>query len=182
MSSARDWQQAVAGLRLDFDRAFAGAPEAARGDQLDLLLVRVAERPYALRLSDIAAVHAERRIVPVPTPDSKLRGLVGLRGGLAPVFDLALTLGHSRAEAPHWLLELRSPKPCALAFDELLQHLRLPADALARTVTGGATHRFSSGNAPSPGGPVAVIDLLAAYAELTGQSPPTPGGERKGRT
>lgn len=182
MTPIRNLEQSVAELRLDFDRGFASAPDPTRPEVLDLLLIRSAGQRYALRLAQIAAVHAERRIVAVPSPDPKLLGLVGLRGSVAPVFDLALALGHPRGDEPRWLIELRSPKPCALAFAELLQHLRLPASELSPTAASGATHRLSSGNAPSPDGPVAVIDVLAVYAGLTGHDSPTRGEEREGRT
>jgi purine-binding chemotaxis protein CheW len=182
MSPARGLEQTVAELRLDFDRSFAGAPETTRPEVLDLLLIRCGGQRYALRLSDVAAVHAERRIVAVPSPDAELLGLVGLRGSVAPVFDLALALGHPRAGDSRWLLELRSPKPCALAFSELLKHVRLSGAELAPVASSAATHRLASASAPSPEGPVAVIDLMAVYAELTGQQkPPTPGGQREGR-
>ncbi|HVY29131.1 MAG TPA: chemotaxis protein CheW [Polyangiaceae bacterium] len=179
MSADRERARAALRMRDEFDRSFAQAPELAKPSAVDLLQIRVGERRYAVRLADVAAVHAERRVVAVPTPDSKLLGLVGLRGSIAPVFDLALALGHERATGPRWLLELRAAKPCALAFSELEGHLRLPAEQL--TAGAGEGGRFA-GNAATEAGPLPVIDLSAVYAEVTGQGTQTSTRNNEGRT
>lgn len=176
MSADRERIQTAVRMREEFDRSFALAPELEKPGMVDLLQLRVAERSYVVRLAEVAAVHAERRVVGVPTPDPKLLGLVGLRGSIAPVFDLALALGHARATAPRWLLELRSARPCALAFAQLEGHLRLPTEQL--TSGGGG----SDATALTDAGPLPVIDLAAVYSEVTGQSIHASSRRNEGRT
>jgi purine-binding chemotaxis protein CheW len=174
MSNGPERTQSALRMREDFDHGFAKAPPLAKAGEVDLLQIRVADRRYAVRLSEVVAVHAERRVVAVPTPDPKLLGLVGLRGGIAPVFDLALQLGHARTTAPRWLLELRSAKPCALAFAELQGHLRLPSEQLT----------FGKGDATAltDAGPLPIIDLSAVYEEVTGQATHASTTRNEGRT
>jgi chemotaxis signal transduction protein len=178
MSTDDERNQTALRMRQEFDLSFAQAPELEKPVVVDLLQIRVAERRYVVRLAEVAALHPERRVVAVPTPDPKLLGLVGLRGSIAPVFDLALALGHPRAASPRWVLELRSPRPCALAFADLEGHLRVPSARLSAGAGGGT----GSATALTDAGPLPVIDLSAVYAEVTGQSTHLSTREKEGRT
>jgi chemotaxis signal transduction protein len=158
----------AAELRGDFDASFARAPDPATPPQLDLLVIRVAEHRYALRLSQVLAVHADRKLVAVPSPRADLLGLVGLRGAIAPVYDLGLLLGYGSTSAPRWLAHVRVATPLAVAFEHFEQHLRLPlADVTSALATEGAVHPFATGSAKSTSGPLSIIDLPAIYQEVT---------------
>lgn len=170
MSADEERARSAQRMREEFDLGFARAPQLAKPGVVDLLQIRVAERRYAVRLAEVAAVHAERRVVAVPTPDSKLLGLVGLRGSIAPVFDLALALGHARAAAPRWILEVRSARPCALAFADLDGHLRLAAEQLTFGAASSGVSVAILGTAATEAGPLPIIDLSAVYAAVTGPS------------
>jgi chemotaxis signal transduction protein len=89
----RNLAHVAAELRETFDASFANAHAAEPPPELDLLEIRVAEHGYALRLSQVLALHADRKLVPVPGPRPELLGLVGMRGVVAPVYDLRLLLG-----------------------------------------------------------------------------------------
>lgn len=174
MSADQERTRTALRMREEFDLSFARAPQLEKPGVIDLLQIHVAELRYAVRLSEVAAVHAERRVVAVPTHDPRLLGLVGLRGSITPVFDLALVLGHAKTKDPRWLLELRSAKPCALALAGLHGHLRLPSEQLT-SGTGDAT-------ALTDAGPLPVIDLSAVYEEVTGHVTHASSRRNEGRT
>ena len=67
-------------LRAAFDRAFAAPPPGAAATTVDLLAIRCAEQPIALRMSEVLSIHTDRKIVPVPSPAPELLGLFGVRG------------------------------------------------------------------------------------------------------
>jgi purine-binding chemotaxis protein CheW len=119
----------AAELRREFDRAFAEPirPEAAIKE--DLLGIRAGAQAYAIRLSEIAGLHAGKKITRVPGSAAALCGIAGFRGALLPVYDLQALLGHSSVETPRWLV-IASGAPVALAFDTFEGHLRASADEI----------------------------------------------------
>src|ERR1039458_7695948 len=86
----------AAALRQAFDQSFALPPPPASQEVEDLLAIRVAGNPYAIRLRDIAGIVAGRKVVPVPAVRLDLLGLAGIRGGVVPVFGLASILGYGQ--------------------------------------------------------------------------------------
>lgn len=117
--------QAVLALRREFDGSFAQAPRLEREPLEGLLAIRLGGDPYAIRVSEIGGIHADRRIMPLPTPVPELLGVAGLRGQIAPVYDLAALLGYARASSPRWLILLRGTPTrlgVALAFDTFERH------------------------------------------------------------
>ena len=121
----------AAQLRQAFDRTFALPPSGAPPETEDLLTIRVAGDPYAIRLVDIAEIITERRVVSVPTVTPDLLGLAGIRGGIVPVFSLSSILGYaSDFGSPRWMIICGSEEPIALAFSDFEGYLRLPASAL----------------------------------------------------
>lgn len=121
-------------LRRQFDESFA-APEAERGDEgLQLLAVRAGGQAFALRLSDLTGVAAGRRVVPLPGDASRVLGLVGIRGQLVPVLDLAGILGLPAGEEPGWVALVGSSPPVGLALDRVDAFARCDhADVLPAT-------------------------------------------------
>lgn len=160
----------AAELRREFDAAFSRPYTPEAPPQVDLLVIGVADRSYALRLADVRELLADRAPVPVPSHRADLLGLLGLRGVVTPVYDLALQLAHPRADQPRWIVEARSPAPFALAFERFERHVRLPLSALAPVVSAeaGAFVRFS---AKLPPYPLPVIDLPAIFQSVTKRRP-----------
>jgi chemotaxis signal transduction protein len=156
----------VAELRLDFDAAFARAPAAAQPPSLDLLRIRVALRSLCLRLSEIVTVQRDFSIAMVPSPSPALRGLVGLRGKVLPVYDLAWLLGLGKCDAPRWLVDLRTPTPCALAFDAFEAQLRVAESQLAKADAREPSRLFT-GTVSTADGALPLLDSSAIHAELT---------------
>jgi chemotaxis signal transduction protein len=121
----------VEALRREFDGSFALPPREVATDLVDLLAIRVGERALALRVSEIAAVATGRRLTEVPSRSAELLGLVGIRGALVAVLDLAALLGEEKlGEAPRWVALCAGDEQLALGFHALEGHLRLPAAAL----------------------------------------------------
>lgn len=156
----------AAELRADFDAAFAQAHAPEAPPQVDLLLIGVAEHGYALRLSEVVELLADRRLAQVPSPRRDLLGLAGLRGVVTPVYDLALQLGHPPAVEPRWLVQVRARAPFAVAFERFDRHLRLPLSALAAAREGAGTTTFSRASVRLEQHPLPVLDLPAIFESV----------------
>lgn len=121
-------------LRREFDGAFALPPRELAWDSVDLLAIRVGTKPYALRISEISAVLTGRPVTQLPSSNEALSGLVGIRGALVAVFDLAKLLGEDRTdEEPRWVALCGGESQLAVAFHAIEGHLRAKPDALRAT-------------------------------------------------
>ena len=127
-------------LREQFDQSFQMAAGGGGVEQLDFLALRIGGDRYALRLSEVASLQADRRLVPVPSLLPELLGIAGFRGTLTPVYDLRALLGYSAGDALKWLVVAHWPTPIAFAFDGFDAHLRASTDqvSLAEAETGAA--------------------------------------------
>jgi chemotaxis signal transduction protein len=131
LDSASRLADRTAALRYAFDRSFAAPLRINLVSTLDLLAIRVEAEPYAMRLSDIAGLFADRSITAVPTGNPALLGLAGFRGAVVPVYGLGRLLGHSEAttQTPRWLI-IAAATPVAFAFDVFDGHQRATAEAI----------------------------------------------------
>ena len=121
----------AASLRRLFDEGFAAPAESRRERAEQLLAIRVGADPYVLRISEVAGLHADLQVVPIPSPAVHLLGIVGLRGVMAPVYDLAGLLDYPRAANPRWVVFARSPQLVGFAFDVFDSHLQVGDASLA---------------------------------------------------
>jgi chemotaxis signal transduction protein len=118
-------------LRRRFDASFA-APAASRPEPLaGLLAIRVGSDPYALRMSEIAGLHVGVKIVPIPSPVAPLLGIVGIRGMMAPIYDLATLLRYPPPASARWFVLARAPQPVGFAFETFESHLQVTQASLA---------------------------------------------------
>lgn len=160
----------AAQLREAFDRTFALPPSGASHEVEDLLTIRVAGDPYAIRLLDIAEIVTERRVVSVPAVTPDFLGLAGIRGGVVPVFGLSSILGYgSDSRAPRWMMICGSEQPIALAFSDFEGYLRLPASALHTDENFGTAREYAkyvSQIASTPDGVRAVISIPLIMATI----------------
>lgn len=121
----------AAEMRRAFDASFALPPAQGSQDVEDLLAIRVAGDPYALRLREITGMVAGRLVVPVPAGTRDLLGLAGIRGGVVAVFALASILGYPQAPGPpRWMILCGADEPIALAFSDFEGHVRLPTSSI----------------------------------------------------
>lgn len=160
----------AAQLRQAFDRTFALPPSGVSPEAEDLLTIRVAGDPYAIRLLDIAEIVTERRVVSVPAVTPDLLGLAGIRGGIVPVFGLSSILGYGPDPGPpRWMIICGAEEPIALAFSDFEGYLRLPASALHADENFRATRehaKYVSQIASTPDGVCAVISIPFIMATI----------------
>ncbi len=121
-------------LREAFDRSFAEPLDRAAPPTTDFLGVRLGGEPWAVRLAQAGALHVDRPLAPLPSPDRLVLGLVSLRGALHTVFDLRAMLGLSTAAPPRWLIALRGGG-AAFAFDGFDGLLRVENASIVAAVT-----------------------------------------------
>jgi chemotaxis signal transduction protein len=119
-------------LRRAFDMGFALPPKAEREEPENLLAIRVAGERFALRVSELAGLQPQQRIVPLPGARAGLLGLAGVRGRLVPVYSLASLLGYSSdaLDETRWLAVVGSNEPIALAFAQFDGHRQPPRSDL----------------------------------------------------
>lgn len=134
MSGAQP-QTRAAQLRDAFDDAFSEAPSVVAVALVELLAIRIGGDRYAIRLSECAGLHLDRKVTPLPTSVPGLLGIAGFRGSLVPVYDLRVSLGHPRrTDAPRWLVSVSGSDKgvgvVALAFDVFDAQLRVPPGAI----------------------------------------------------
>jgi len=129
----------AAALRSLFDESFTVAavskPERLEG----LLAIRVGADPYVLCLSQVAGLYADRRVVAVPSPVAQLLGIVGLRGKMAPVYDLAALLHYPPAASPRWMVFAGGPQPVGFAFESFEAHVQVAGASLGNDDEGAAS-------------------------------------------
>jgi chemotaxis signal transduction protein len=150
------------GLRQAFDRSFAEPPAPAKAGLIELLAVEIGGDCYAIRLAEITGLYADRRVVPLPSAVGELLGLVGFRGLMAPVYDLAALLGHTPARSPRWLVLSGQSSPVALAFERFARHVRLSPEGISELDQASlAMQRHIAGTASVGGVPHSIVDLSA---------------------
>lgn len=131
----------AAELRDAFDRACTLPSSSGQAEQMEnLLAIRLAGDPYAIRVSEITGLVQGRRIVPLPGPIPELLGIAGIRGEIVPVYSLATLLGHGPSgDAARWMVLCMSEDPVGLAFHDFESYLRvLPSDIHAAQSNGRA--------------------------------------------
>jgi chemotaxis signal transduction protein len=170
-------------MRRAFDRGFAQPRETASRVTEDLLAIRVAGDPYAILLSDVAGLHADKRVSPVPTSARALLGIAGFRGAIVPVYDLRLLLGYPSGPAPRWIVVAAS-KPVAFAFDGLDGHRRLAREAITDDAPDDAPSAYLRGVARDveTRSIVHLAALLAAIEQPTSEPKPTGEGSAVSNT
>lgn len=149
-----------------FDGSFALPPPDVAVELVDLLAVRIGNKPYALRLAELGAVATDRRVTAVPSSNPALLGLVGLRGVIVPLFDLARLLDGAAAQtSPRFIARTRDVEPLGFAFGSLEGHLRVPRADLAHT-----RERSVSAALRTDGGLRPVVDLAELARRVRGES------------
>ena len=165
-------------LRLAFDRSFAEVQRVGAIPHDDLLGVRLGADPYAIRLSEIAGLVADKPVTRLPSRVPWLIGLAGFRGAILPVFDLALLLGYSAAAGSRWLV-IAAREPVALAFDTFDGHLRLSRDAIAPADSDRGRRTEVRDMARVAGGVRAILHIPSILDTIKTQQPqPTVWKER----
>jgi chemotaxis signal transduction protein len=163
----------VTALHEAFDASFAAAAVPRHERREEFLAIRLGTDPYLLRLSEIVGLYADRRVVPVPSPDPRLLGIVGLRGRMAPVYDLAAFLGYSLATSPRWMVLASGALPVGFAFETFETHLRVSEALFASEhdhgVGAGEIRQHARGTVRVAGELRSVIHM-ASVSEMVGRT------------
>jgi chemotaxis signal transduction protein len=157
-------------LRQAFDHTFALPPTMASPQGEDLLMIRVAGDPYAIRLLDITEIIRGRSVIALPAVTPDLLGLTGIHGGIVPVFGLSSILGYAPDQgSPKWMILCGAEEPIALAFSYFEGYLRLPTSALHPDESFRATGeqvKYMSHIASTPDGARPVINIALIMATI----------------
>lgn len=148
-------------LRKAFDGEFAAALPPPESAQRDVLCIQVAGEPYALRLGDIASLHAELRVVALPARAPELLGVAAIRAAVVPIYNLAVALGMSGAAAQRWAVVHRAGT-AGFAFERYDGHARIAETAISAASRSGPI----VGQLVVAGQPRLVIDLDSVLEAL----------------
>jgi chemotaxis signal transduction protein len=155
----------AAALRRSFDDSFAAPATPMTESREGMLAIRVGADPYALLLSEIMGLYSDVRIIAVPSRMPQFKGIVGLRGMMAPVYDLAALMHYPLAASTRWMVLAGGARPVGFAFEGFEAHLQVPAvsaenggDAGGES---GATRRYTRGSVRAAGALRAIIRMDA---------------------
>jgi purine-binding chemotaxis protein CheW len=129
MEAALHLSKRAAQLRRDFDSGFANPPPVGGEIRQDLLAIRLGTRRFAIRLSEIAGLYADKKITPVPAAAAGMLGIAGFRGSILPVYDLQSLLGLSSGSASRWLV-VAAGAQVAFSFEAFEEQLRVSSRAV----------------------------------------------------
>jgi chemotaxis signal transduction protein len=121
-------------LRLAFDRAFAEPANTEMAAREAILAIHVGAESFAIRLSEISGLHADKKITPVPGGSSALIGIAGFRGTIVPVYSLRNLLGIAAPQStdgrpPRWMV-VAAAAPIGFAFEGFEAQRRVPHEAI----------------------------------------------------
>ena len=146
-----------------FDRGFADPPPPPEPAHSDFLCIEIAGEPSAIRLADIVSLHADLRIVALPTRAPELLGVAAIRAAIVPIYDLGIALGAAGKAAARWTVLLRGGA-VGFAFAGYDGHARIADRAVAGPAGGaaaGVPRGYVRGQFNLDGQPRSVIDLTA---------------------
>lgn len=151
-------------LRRAFDRARAAPISSyAESQTEDLIALRIGQRPYAIRITEISGLATNKKIAGIPSSISQLLGLAAIRGSLVPVYSLgALLESYEDTEKARWLALCGTEEYFGLAFGEFEGHVRIPRDQLHSAERGGlaSTHVTHVARTADEVRPVISIPLI----------------------
>ncbi|MDO9557556.1 MAG: chemotaxis protein CheW [Coriobacteriia bacterium] len=109
----------------------------AQVDLMSLLLFRLADEWYAIRIESVREIYNDYSITPIPRVPDYIRGIVNIRGEIVSVTDLA-ALMHMSGQLEHTMdaeqssVIVASTEECvsALLVDEIGDIVEVPANAL----------------------------------------------------
>lgn len=169
-----DLGQKLAELRTAFDEAFASPPAQRDDDFLRIILIKAGGKRYGLRITELAGLETNRKVVPVPANVPGLRGLSAVRGELVAVYDLASIVGAGTPNlAPRWIALPRGSEPIGLAFEDFEGYRRIAAQAVHALDQASETGLLSRLAIQVDSGRVHILDLPAIASSIG------PGGKKQ---
>jgi chemotaxis signal transduction protein len=174
--------QRLAELQRAFDAAFEVPARTREVDYEDMLAIQVQGGRFAVRINELAGVHAVRKIVPLPGAVLGLVGLVGVRGRLVAAYRLADLLG--QAAAPdgrlRWFLLCRDESQVGLAIEGIDAYIRVPK-AEVYPVQGDETlGEHVSDVVRQDGVARGVLNMMSILAAIERRASTIPNGRSRG--
>lgn len=164
----------AADLRSAFDRSFALPPAQAPEELDDLLTIRVAGLPYAIRLREVAGIVARRKVISLPTTGSHLLGVSGIRGDIVPVFSLASVLGHDPAtDSPRWMILCKTTDLLGLGFSDFEGYLQVPKSSFRSEQRPSTSHGYVKEAVRTEAAVLPVIRVPLVCAALQHRNSPS---------
>lgn len=166
---AKELKQTAQVLREAFDAGFADMAPSPPEAPLRLVRVRIAERPFALRMDELAEISRPVLLEPLVAGAPGLLGLVSLHRSLIPVFDTAELLGLGKLACPPagpWLVVCRSLEAMALAVDSIQGLLDIGHQDLSTLREGDSAGRHIKGVARIQRELVNVLDMASLIREI----------------
>lgn len=160
----------AAELRRAFDLSFVEPRRITATDTEDYLAIEAGGDPHALRLSEIAGLHAEKAVTPVPGQIAGFIGIAGFRGKILPVYDLARLLDYPALRTPQWIA-IAECAPVAFAFETFVGHARIPIVAPGGASGEAADGRHIRGVVRVGETPHSVIHLPSIVAAIRKRDP-----------
>jgi purine-binding chemotaxis protein CheW len=166
MRTREEISERLAALKTEFDASIARPAARAEVHSEVLLRLRVGGSPLAVPLRQLAGLHALPRVVSLPGGPADLMGVVGLRGQLVAVHDLAARLGLPSDERPRWLLLCGGERRLGLAVGGFEGQLRVSAEQL-QPYTDAAPRPYLSATVLRPGeASLPVLDVSSLAKDL----------------
>jgi len=151
----------VVQLRDGFDRGFAVAPPPPVPAHSDFLCIRVGGDPSAIALGDIASLHADLRIIALPSRGPELLGVAAIRAAVIPIYDLRVVFGTAGIGATRWTVVV-SNGLAGFGFDGFDGHARIADRSIAAAPPGGHVR----GQFTLDGQPRSIVDLRSVLAAI----------------
>lgn len=156
----------AAGMRREFDEAFAAPIRNADENREQLILIQTAGEKFAVRMRDITGLAKLKRITMLPSPAPALLGITGVRGALYAAYDLAALLGlTSTGNERAWMLLANPEMPVGLVFDQLEGQIDIVGTRLNDRIE-AASHKHIRQVAKVDSDYRAVIDVTALVHEI----------------
>jgi purine-binding chemotaxis protein CheW len=154
-------------LGREFDHSFAAALPPPAPPHLDFLCIRIGGEPSAVALGDIASLHADLRIIALPSRAPELLGVASVRAAIVPIYDLGAAVGAQAAAAPRWTVLLNG-RAAGFAFEAYDGHTRVTAAAIADAPApgGGPRQGYVRGRLTVAGQPRPIVDLLTVLTAI----------------
>lgn len=105
-------------LKEEFDEQFA-SPRVLMPTRTDeFLIIRVGASRFALRVQELGGMFRCPKVIPFPSENAAVMGLLGVQGSIVVVYDTGMLLGATAARsATGWILLRRTDRSCGLFFD-----------------------------------------------------------------
>jgi chemotaxis signal transduction protein len=153
-------------LRHSFDSSFSQPPPVQQDPGEALLRLNVGGAALAVRLHQLAGLHLLPRVVRLPGSPVSVLGVVGIRGQLIAVHDLAVLLGLPSGESPRWLLLAGGSRRVGLAASGFEGQLRAPREQLS-SGTVSSSHPLLTAHVLLPqAAPLPVLDVEGLVKSL----------------